>query len=461
MVRRNAHACPSLYVPHEIFTGAPCESIAARYRGLVSNLKSWRRDGGFRAAWIVYAVAAVAGLLAPLSVMFADACYYLECRETVVPQSFSLGVIVVGVGITLVVAAVMLHREGRRGRPGFEWAVIALVGVFVSSCSGGALLTVNPWDGRPALTREARDIEAALARMPGVHEISTEIGGMFSAVVVLSEEASAAQTKAVIVAFRDRIKAAPDFDQWETEIEVHRAESTSTFRAGKAGFVEAPDRAGLWFALTDAFPEDEVKWTFHTWAYYDYGSTDQFKRMDVGVGDISLKLVHANDFNAVTETYRRLMREFPDLSEARWKIGPATPESGSLSAANRYPTELEFSVWHRLNEDQSLPHNVLMASGAAPSAYPRQPQVTEQLQSQDLNDAKLLAEKHLPIVAELGSPDVDYLVTTDPRDYLRPEGIRFACIDRSLEMTVSNRAYPANHPPGPAERAFTVRYWRC
>ncbi|GAA5105636.1 hypothetical protein [Nocardia iowensis] len=332
----------------------------------MSNLKSWQRDGGFRAAWIVYAVAAVAGLLAPLSVMFADACYYLECRETVVPQSFSLGVIVVGVGITLVVAAVMLHREGRRGRPGFEWAVIALVGVFVSSCSGGALLTVNPWDGRPALTREARDIEAALARMPGVHEISTEIGGMFSAVVVLSEEASAAQTKAVIVAFRDRIKAAPDFDQWETEIEVHRAESTSTFRAGKAGFVEAPDRAGLWFALTDAFPEDEVKWTFHTWAYYDYGSTDQFKRMDVGVGDISLKLVHANDFNAVTETYRRLMREFPDLSEARWKIGPATPESGSLSAANRYPTELEFSVWHRLNEDQSLPHNVLMASGAAP-----------------------------------------------------------------------------------------------
>ncbi|WP_378740989.1 hypothetical protein [Nocardia brasiliensis] len=414
----------------------------------MSDLKSWQRDGRFHAAWIVYAVAAVAGLLAPLSVIFADACYYLECRETPVPQAFSLWVIVVGVGTTLVVAAAMLHHAGRRGRPGFEWAVIALVGVFVSSCSGWKLMTVDPWDGRPALTREARDIEAALARMPGVHEISTEIGGMFSAVVVLSEQASAAQTKAVIEAFRDRT-AAPDFDQWETEIEVRRAEARNSFRAGKAGFVEAPDRAGLWFALTDAFPEDGVKWTYHTWAYYDYGSTDQFKRMDVGVGDISLKLVHANDFNTVTETYRRLMREFPDLSGARWEIGAANPGSGSLSAANRYPTELEFSVWHRLNEDQTLPHNVLMASGSAPPAYPRQPRVTEQLQSQDLNDAKLLAQKHLPIVAELGSPDVDYLVTTDPRDYLRPEGSRSTCVDRSLSMTVSNRGVSRKPPTWP------------
>ncbi|MFI9408059.1 hypothetical protein [Nocardia sp. NPDC052316] len=130
--------------------------------------------------------------------------------------------------------------------------------------------------------------------------------------------------------------------------------------------------------------------------------------------------------------------------------------------ANRYPTELEFSVWHRLNEDQILPHNVLMASAALPPAEPEQPQVTEQLQSQDISDAKLLAEKHFPIVAELGSPDVDYLVTTDPRDYLRPEGVGLTCsLERSLPMTVRNRRYLANHPFDPAEQAFTVRYWQC
>ncbi|WP_194837356.1 hypothetical protein [Nocardia sp. XZ_19_369] len=92
------------------------------------NLKFWQRDGGFRAAWIVYGVAAAIGVLVPLWVVFGDGCYYLECRKTVAPLSFSLGVIVVGVGITLVVAAVMLYRGGRRGRPRFMWAVVAVVG---------------------------------------------------------------------------------------------------------------------------------------------------------------------------------------------------------------------------------------------------------------------------------------------------------------------------------------------
>ncbi len=319
-------------------------------------------------------------------------------------------------------------------------------------------MTFDPFDDRPALTREARDIETVLGRLPGVQQVSTEVDGMFSAVVVLSEEASNEQAKAVVGAFRDRTRAASDFDRWEAEIEVRRGAANSSFKAGKAGFGEAPERAGLWFALSEAFPEDEVKWTYHTWSHYSYGSSDQFKRMDVGVGEISLKLVHANDFNAVTETYRRLMREFLELAGARWEIGPSAAGSGALSVANRYPSDLEFSVWHRLNEDQTVPHTVRMATTADLTTYSKRPRVTEQLRSQDLDDVKLLAEKHLPIVAELGSPDVDYLVTTDPRDYLSLEGSTSSCIDRSLTMTVTNRA---NHPPGPAERPFTVGYQPC
>ncbi|MGX1777222.1 hypothetical protein ACWIGW_34305 [Nocardia brasiliensis] len=55
------------------------------------TLQSWRRFGGNYAAWIVFAVAALAGLFVLLSVTSADACYYLECRNTVAPFSFSLG----------------------------------------------------------------------------------------------------------------------------------------------------------------------------------------------------------------------------------------------------------------------------------------------------------------------------------------------------------------------------------
>ncbi|MFI6216837.1 hypothetical protein ACIBCD_32980 [Nocardia brasiliensis] len=424
------------------------------------TLQSWRRFGGNHAAWIVFTVAALAGLFVLLSVTFADACYYLECRNTVAPFSFSRGVIVAGVSLSLIAGAVLLFRTGRRGRPRIKWAVIALSGVFVSSCSGWQLMTVAPFDDRPALTREARDIATVLGRLPGVHQVSTEIGDMFSAVVVLSEEASAAQAKAVIEAFRDQVWAATDFDQWETELEVRREEFGSSFRAGKGGFAEAPDRAGLWFALTEAF-RDEVKWTYRTWAHYSYGSSDQFERRDIGIGDISVKLLRANDFGAVSEAYRRLMREFPALSGARWQIGPAAAGSGSLSVANRYPTELEFTVWQRLNEDRSMPHSVLMASGTALSAQPPPPRVTEQLHSRDLDDARRLAEQHLPIVAELGAPEVDYLVTTDPDDYLPLEGIRRVCLERSLSMTVTNRAYPANDPAGSAGQGFSVRYRQC
>ncbi|ASF07396.1 hypothetical protein NBRGN_061_00300 [Nocardia brasiliensis NBRC 14402] len=427
----------------------------------MSTPQSWRRFGGSHTAWIVFAVAALTGLFVLLSVTFADACYYLECRNTLAPFSFSLGMIVAGVGLSLIVGAVLLYRTGRRGRPRFKWSVIALAGVFVSSCGGWQLMTVAPFDDRPALTREARDIATVLGRMPGVHQVSTEIGGLFSAVVVLSEEASAAQTRAVIEAFRDQVWAATDFNQWETEFEVRRSKSGSAFRAGKDGFVEAPDRAGLWFALTEAFPGDEVKWTYRTWAHYAYRSSDKFERMDIGVGDISLKLSSANDFRAVSDTYRRLMREFPALAGARWQVGPAAAGSGSLSVAGRYPTEREFTVWQRLNEDRSMPHSVLMAAGAALPARPPRPRVTEQLHSRDLGDARLLAEQHLPIVAELGSPEIDYLVTTDPDDYFTAEGMRRVCLEQSLSMTVTNRAYPANDPPWSAGQGFSVRYRQC
>ncbi|MBF6541793.1 hypothetical protein [Nocardia brasiliensis] len=421
------------------------------------TLQSWRRFGGNYAAWIVFAVAALAGLLVLWSVTFADACYYLECRDTSVPFSFSLGVLVAGVGLSLVVGAVLLYRTGSRGRPRFKWAVIALAGVLVSACGSWQLMTVAPFDDRPALTREARDTATALSRLPGVDQVSTEIDGMFAVVVVLSEAASAAQTAAVIEAFRDQVWAAPDFEQWETELEIRREKSGSAFRVGKGGFAEAPDRAGLWFAVSDAFPRDEVKWTYHTWAHYSYGSSDEFERMDVGVGDISLKLLPANDFSAVSETYRRLMREFPELSGARWRIGPAAAVSGSWSVANRYPTELEFAVWQRLNEDRAMPHSVIMASGSPLPERPARPRVTEQLHSRSLDDARLLAEQHLPIVAELGAPEIDYLVTTDPDDYLAPEGTRRVCVERSLSMIVTNRAYPAND----AAPAFSVQYQPC
>ncbi|WP_135236497.1 hypothetical protein [Nocardia sp. CS682] len=76
------------------------------------------------------------------------------------------------------------YRAGRRGRLRFRWAVIAPVGIVACACSRG--------------TEEARGIEAALDGMPGVHRVSTDFDSNFSTVVMLTGDASAEQSKAVI-----------------------------------------------------------------------------------------------------------------------------------------------------------------------------------------------------------------------------------------------------------------------
>ncbi|CAM4448200.1 cation transporter [Nocardia ninae] len=323
----------------------------------------------------------------------------------------------------------------------FRWAVIALVGIVVCSCSRG--------------TEESRGIEAALDRMPGVHQVSTDFDTNFSTVVVLAGDASAEQTKAVIEVFRDRIAAASGLQRRRIDIEIRWGEQPSSFKAGRDGLAAAPDRAVQWHTLSHAFPEDEVAWTYK-WDSYccdDFGPGDLIAKGHNGIGHISLKPLDANDFRAVSETYRRLIREFPELAGAEWEVGAWGRKSGFLRMDNRYPSELEFSVWQRLNEDQTLPHSVHMVTRSEPRSYPTRPHVSEQLQSSNFDDAKLLAEKHLPIVAELGPAAVDYLATS--RDSLASSDP-----DRSLRITIGDCQY-RDRPPSPAEQPLVERYGKC
>ncbi|WP_069164083.1 hypothetical protein [Nocardia altamirensis] len=312
--------------------------------------ESRQRAAARRAPWIVLAVAACIALLAPLSLTFTDACDYLECRKEMAP--IALVVSYLGAIFTLLVAWVMIDPRAPHGRHRVIGALIALIGVFVSSWIGWQVADFVSYDDRPLLHRESRAIKTALGRMPGVREVSTAAPsqGPFSAVVMLTEEATLAQAKAVIEAFREQTTAAPDFLPWEYDIKVRQGVAESSFTTGKSGLDSATDRLALWFALRQAFPQDEVKWTYHTWDYYEYKSSDQRRRPDTAVGGISLKLVNANDFAAVTESYRRLMRDFPQFSEAFWEVGPAAHGSGSLRVNNRYPTEPELADWNQRNE---------------------------------------------------------------------------------------------------------------
>lgn len=424
------------------------------------------RDRRVREPWTLYAMAATIGLLVSVVVLRTRACYYFECRERLASFDFSAGLIVIGVSSTLVVTAVMIDRAARRGRPQFKWAKLAMAGVLVSSCSGGALLTVDGTGGKPSLFQESRDIRRTLAQMPGVQQVSTETAANFSVIVVLTEEASAEQTAAVIEAFRDRLSAAPDFRRWRTDIEFRRRDDS--FKAGNEGFATAAVRAAQWHALIRAFPAAEVAWTFR-WAYFSdmlLGPGDLISEGTFGVGDISLKPLDANDFNAIGETYRRLIREFPDLVSAEWEIGSSAPTKRLLQMNHRYPTERELSVWQQLGKEHNPLRNVVMFSEfVRPSSSPTVPGITEQLLSEDFDDVKLLAEKHLSVLAELRTPVV-YLATTTPTDSLDSTGARPLYngnkppYDRSVHITVGG-CHRYTYQRNPAEQALALRYEHC
>ncbi|WP_159080502.1 hypothetical protein [Nocardia suismassiliense] len=352
-------------------------------------------------------------------------------------------------------AAVMFNHAGGRRRPRFTWAVIALAGVLVSSC-GSAI--------DPAHAKAARDVESILGQMPGVHRTSITIGDNFSGLVVLTEEASVDQINTVIKTFHDWTAAAPELQGLRADIEVRRRDEKSSFKVGKHGFATAADHTAQWHALSHAFPEDELRWTYQ-WSTHlrrGYGPDDTISEGADGVGDIALNLDHAGEFKVVGDAYRRLMRDFPELSNAAWQIKTSAPESGLLQIGHRYPTELELSVWDRLNADQNPAHKVLMHLKSTPSREPAWPDVIERLQSRDFQDAKMLAEKHIPIVAELlaqfpattelGSRGVSYLASSDPRDSLASYHH-----DRGLRITLGN-CHIGDDPPTPAELPLVKRY---
>ncbi|AFU01693.1 hypothetical protein O3I_018670 [Nocardia brasiliensis ATCC 700358] len=334
------------------------------------------------------------------------------------------------------VLAVVRDRAGRRR---WRWAVIALVGVFLCACS--------------VKTQEQKDMEAALARLPGVQQVSTEIEANFSTVVVLTGDASAQQVKAVIEAFREQITAATNLPRRRVDIELRWPERDSSFKAGRDGLATAPEHAAQWYSLSRAFPRDEVVWTYQ-WAEFccdAFGPGDLVQKGYTGVGDISVK-PEAEDFRAVSATYRRMMGEFPEFADAEWEIGAWGWQGGLLRVDNRYPSETELSVWHRLNQDQSVPHSVQMTTRTEGRHYPQRPSIVMRLRSQNFDEVKRLTEQHIPIAAELGAPDVDYFATTD--------GSRSYDPDHELRITIGGCQY-TDRPPSPAEQPFVDRYGKC
>ncbi|MGW4848731.1 hypothetical protein [Nocardia brasiliensis] len=69
------------------------------------------------------------------------------------------------------------------------------------------LVTATGWymKSHPYQDPVSRETEAALGAMPGVHRVTSEVDENFRTIVVLTEEASAEQTAAVLEMFRERV----------------------------------------------------------------------------------------------------------------------------------------------------------------------------------------------------------------------------------------------------------------
>ncbi|MFG1797486.1 hypothetical protein [Nocardia sp. NPDC049149] len=395
--------------------------------------KSPQPRADYNATRIVYLIAAGIGLLAimfaPFTLMFAASCTEHTCREGL--GLWSLGLTVGGVAVTLLVAGMKIGSARRRGQSQFKWALIAVVGVFASSCGGLAVMKVAVTPHRPDVSRQAGEVQAGLGQLPGVQRASVGAAHEVFASVVLAVDATPDQTKTVVQSFRNETNR-PEFRQREFVIELRNNSGTSTFTSWSPNLDTAPDLVQRWFAMQHAFADGEVKWDHRL---RDTGRTDNV------LGDISVQLQTAADHTAITEAYRRVAQDFPDLSTAWWKISAKSDRVGSLSSVGRYPNELEISVWNRLNADQEPSRVVRMA--------PRS--VSEKLKSPDLKDAESLAQKHLPIVAELGIP-IEYVAGSDI--------IGAGPTGRPVTVTVGG-CTKRRYPPNPVEQALADQYEKC
>ncbi|GAJ81857.1 hypothetical protein NBRGN_044_00280 [Nocardia brasiliensis NBRC 14402] len=224
-----------------------------------------KRRATFDWYWFAYCGAACFGVLVPLVLLFTDVCFYLECSEET--RSFAVPVIFVGVAVTVLVAGWVL-RSDRRNSNRLAGVVIAVVGVLASSCTGYGVVNFAVPGERASLVREAAETRTMLDRLPGVHQVTTHSGNTFSAVVVLTADASAEQVAQVVRSFREQVAEGPDFREWEVDIEVRRPDSDSSFKSGHKGFGDAPEHAARWLELSRAFPADQVRWTTQTWTFY-------------------------------------------------------------------------------------------------------------------------------------------------------------------------------------------------
>ncbi|MGX1774277.1 hypothetical protein ACWIGW_19340 [Nocardia brasiliensis] len=393
-------------------------------------------------AWLGFFVVVLLGVFGPL-VVYTKACFALECREAMAP--FALGVTWVGVGLSLLVAGIMLYVDGRDGGPWLGWAGIALIGVVGSTVLGWGAQHLA-MDDRPVLSHESRDIRTALGAMPGVERVGTEAGRTFATLVVLTADATAEQAEAVIAAFRNQVHR-PDFDPWELDLEVRRGDTVSSVKVGKSGLDAAPHLVARWLALRDAFPEDEVTWTARTWRHYEYGSSDSSRNTDDGAGEIAVRLRPAVGADAVAAAYRKVLREFPDLDTARWSIRTAAPHGAALVMLNRYPTEAELALWNRLHDNPLPPHALVLHSVEG---------ITVQPHSDIRENGKVLAEHHLATIEQSGL-GIRYTVADISGD---DSYFQYSTGNRLLQVTVGACTARGNIP-GLIERPLVLRYEKC
>ncbi|KIA64712.1 hypothetical protein [Nocardia vulneris] len=408
------------------------------------SVRAWAAHFAARThvAWMGFFGVAVLGVFGPL-VVYTKACFALECREAVAP--FALGVTWVGVGISLLVAGIMLYVDGRDGGPWLGWAGIALIGVLVSTVLGWGAQHVT-MDDRPVLSHESRDIKTVLDAMPGVERVGTEAGRTFATLVVLTADATAEQAEAVVAAFRNQVHR-PDFDRWELDLEVRRGDTASSIKVGKSGLDAASPLVARWLALRDAFPEDEVTWTSRTWRYYEYGSSDSSKNADDGIGEIAVRLRPTAGADAVGAAYRKVRQEFPDLEAARWSIRTTAPRGAALVMLNRYPTEAELALWDRLHDNLLPPHALVLHSVEG---------ITVQPHSDIRENGKVLAERHLPTIEQSGlriRHTVADIRGDDPY-------FKYSTEYRLLQITAGACTARGNIP-GLVERPLVLRYEKC
>lgn len=330
------------------------------------------------------------------------------------------------------------------------WALPALLALLLTSCSSAP----------PDRQTEVTELATQIGRMPGVHAVSSKVTNHpdqglvnFTISVQTAADITTAQLAAVTARYLRALDTI-DFTGYRTEFDARRGWNVFAVDGGRLPIVndeQIVSQAEDWVRLRHEFPDATV--TMRAAIAHPGGKQPVQEWGHSSVG--SIQLADSTDYRDAAAAITALTARYPQLASFTWTVSAGVEHPADIKSTHRYPTEQELALWHRINADQSIPHESRLIIGGRVSSPVW---IAEKTTAHDPSAAAALAAAHLPLVAQLPVP-VLYTASDQIQGHISGDGRATGPVAVTTRGC-TDRDYRVYQPP-PQETALINTYETC